>query len=549
MTKTTVMIVEDEAIVAADLASKLRQSGYEVVGIEVNGEQAIESACRLKPEVVLMDIRLKGAMDGIEAAKSIMCRHNAPVIYLTAHSDEATLERAKLSQPYGYVLKPFEERELSTTIEMALYKHRSDMQLREQREWLRVTLTSIGDAVITCDTDGLVNFLNPVAEELTGWSIEEARERPIGKILRLINEKTRQPSEDPVALVLREGRPKALANHTSLVTREGREVPIEDSAAPIMKADGRLIGVVLVFHDVTEKRRAEEALQQAKEVAEAATQAKSQFLANMSHELRTPMTGVLGMLDVVLSGNLEAEQREFIETAQASARSLVVILNDILDLTKIEMSKLSIEENPFSIRECVGNTFNLLLPTANSKMLDLNLTVAADVPETLIGDKTRLNQILTNLAGNAVKFTEKGKVEIRVVMGGNAPGGKREITFTVADTGIGIPDDKQDLLFRSFSQVDESHSRSYGGTGLGLAISKEIVKLMGGTIVFASKEGKGSTFSFTIPFGEVVTEFDDSIAPEETVPNVSLVQPVETTKTRILIAEDDQVNSSTFAVE
>ena len=240
---------------------------------------------------------------------------DAPVIYLTAHSDEATLERAKLSQPYGYILKPFEERELSTTIEMALYKHRSDQQLREQREWLRVTLTSIGDAVITCDTDGLVTFLNPVAEALTGWSIEEARERPIGEVFRLINEQTRQPSEGPVALVLREGRAKALANHTALVTRDGREIPIEDSAAPIMDADGRVIGVVLVFHDVTEKRRAEEELLQAKEAAEAATQAKSQFLANMSHELRTPMTGVLGMLDLALarqpgsgsSGNLSKQ--------------------------------------------------------------------------------------------------------------------------------------------------------------------------------------------------------------------------------------------------
>ena len=258
MTKTTVLIVEDEAIVAADLASKLGQLGYEVIGTEARGEDAVESAYRLKPEVVLMDIRLKGAMDGIEAAEAILRRHNAPVIYLTAHSDEATLVRAKLSQPFGYILKPFEERELLTIIEMALSKHQSEMQLREQREWLRITLTSIGDAVISCDNDGLINFLNPVAEALTGWSSTEARMRPIGEVLGLINELTRQPCEDSVAQVLREGCPKILANHTALVTREGLEIPIEDSAAPILDADGRVIGVVLVFRDVTEKRRAEE---------------------------------------------------------------------------------------------------------------------------------------------------------------------------------------------------------------------------------------------------------------------------------------------------
>ncbi len=246
-----------------------------------------------------MDIRLKGRWTALKRPKRSSADTAQPVIYLTAHSDESPWKGR--SSP-AIRLHPQAFRGTG-----AVNHHRDGalqapvgQQLREQREWLRVTLTSIGDAVITCDTDGLVTFLNPVAEALTGWSIEEARERPIGEVFRLINEQTRQPSEGTVALVLREGRAKALANHTALVTRDGREIPIEDSAAPIMDADGRVIGVVLVFHDVTEKRRAEEALLQAKEVAKAATQAKTLFLANMSHELRTPMTGVLGMLDIAL---------------------------------------------------------------------------------------------------------------------------------------------------------------------------------------------------------------------------------------------------------
>jgi PAS domain S-box-containing protein len=541
MDKTTVLIVEDEEIVAADLASKLRQLGYAVVGSAAEGEEAIAMACSLKPQVVLMDIRLYGPMDGIEAAEAIRHRYDVPVIYLTSHSDPGTLERAKVTEPFGYILKPFEERELATTIEMALYKHLSERTLREQREWLRVTLASIGDAVITCDTDGRVTFLNSVAETLTGWCIEEARERQIQEVFSLINEQTHQPPENPIAFVLREGQCKVLGNHTAIITRDGREIPIEDSAAPILDADGRVIGAVLVFHDVTDKRRAQEALGKAKKAAEAANLAKSQFLANMSHELRTPMTGVLGMLDIVLLGNLEEEQRESIETAQTAARSLVRVLNDILDMTKIEAGKFSIEEKPFSPRKCVENTFNILLPVAKSKGLHLNLTMADDVPETLVGDQLRLNQVLTNLAGNAVKFTEKGRVEISVASCGIKPDGKRAITFSVADTGIGIPADKQKLIFQYFTQVDQSHTRIYGGTGLGLAISKEIVERMEGTITFTSEEGKGSIFTCSIPLGEAEPDCVSFFASENTSMEVDAPCAEVIKKPRLLVAEDDQI--------
>ncbi len=288
---------------------------------------------------------------------------------------------------------------------------------------------------------------------------------------------------------------------------------------------------------------ATDALRLEKVLAEASTKAKSQFLANMSHELRTPMTGVLGMLDLALAGNLEKEQREFITVAQSSARSLIRILNDILDLTKIEMGKFSIEEQPFSLRKCVEDTKNILLPASKNKGLDLDFMVADNVPETLVGDQTRINQILTNLAGNAVKFTQKGRVELRVTAGGDIPGGKREVNFTVADTGIGIPDDKKHLLFHAFRQADESHAREYGGTGLGLAISKEIVERMGGTITFTSEEGKGSTFSFVIPLGEPETERDTTFAPVETATAWDAPRTEETRKPRLLAAEDDPVIS------
>jgi PAS domain S-box-containing protein len=263
MAKTTILIVENEAIVAADLAGKLRQLGYEVAGMAAEGQEAVALATRLCPHLVLMDIRLEGPMDGIEAAERIRLKNDVPVIYLTAHSDPATLARAKVTGPFGYILKPFDERELATQIELALYKHRADREIREQREWLRVTLTSIGDAVIATDGAGRITFINPVAESLAGWKAEEGVGQPVTQVFRVVNEQTGQPLEEPVARVLREGRSVPLANHAALVTRDGRTVPVEDTASPILDATGKVIGVVLVFHDVTEKRRSEEALREA----------------------------------------------------------------------------------------------------------------------------------------------------------------------------------------------------------------------------------------------------------------------------------------------
>ncbi len=260
MNKSKILIVEDEAIVAEDLASKLQRLGYAVAGIAADGEKAVRMARDFCPNLVLMDIRLEGKMDGIEAARDIQCRQDVPIVYLTAHSDTATLNRAKLTGPFGYILKPFEERELVTQIELALYKHKTDRQIREQREWLRVTLTSIGDAVIAAGADGRVDFMNPVAESLTGWKAEESIGRPVPEVFRIVNEKDGRDLGDPVEVVLREKRIVPLANHAALVSRDGRLVPVEDSAAPILDAAGSVVGAVLVFHDVTEKRRAEEAL-------------------------------------------------------------------------------------------------------------------------------------------------------------------------------------------------------------------------------------------------------------------------------------------------
>jgi len=261
MSNSRILIVEDEGIIAKDIQNTLNRSGYSVVGIASSGEEAIKKAMEIHPDLVLMDIVLKGAMDGVEAAEHIRDHFDIPVVYLTAYSDDTTLQRAKITEPFGYILKPFQEKELYTTIEMAIYKHTTQRKLKESEQWLATTLKSIGDAVIATNVNKLITFMNPVAEALTGWKQEEAIGKPLKDVFKVINEKTGKQADDPVAKVLSEGVIVGLANHTLLIARDGTKRPVDDSGAPIRDDKGKIIGMVLVFRDITEQKKAQEALQ------------------------------------------------------------------------------------------------------------------------------------------------------------------------------------------------------------------------------------------------------------------------------------------------
>jgi signal transduction histidine kinase/CheY-like chemotaxis protein len=297
-------------------------------------------------------------------------------------------------------------------------------------------------------------------------------------------------------------------------------------------------------------RRHSTQLEEARAKAEAASQAKSNFLATMSHEVRTPMNAIIGMTELTLHTHLTAEQRRYLDTVKSSADSMIELLNDILDFAKIETGKLSLNPVPFQLRRVLGESLAALGLRASKKNLALNCEFAGNVPDSINGDPSRLGQIITNLVGNAIKFTDQGGIAVRVEMDASEPinGATAMLLFSVSDTGIGIPEDKQQLIFESFVQVDGSTTRRYGGTGLGLSISSRLAAMMGGRLWVESVVGQGSTFHFTARFERTMSVVEGPI-PEEFQHRTPVETPEKGNRMlQVLLAEDNPVNQQ-LAVE
>jgi CheY-like chemotaxis protein len=285
--------------------------------------------------------------------------------------------------------------------------------------------------------------------------------------------------------------------------------------------------ILLGIRDITEMYAAGEALHEAKKVAEQANRAKSEFLANMSHEIRTPMTVFMAAIEHLLLIDRNPDRRHFLDMADASAKRLRALIDDILDFSRIEARKVQIDEEPFDIRQCAGEAVGMFTLPARKKNLALKMDVAAETPEEVVGDRNRLSQVLINLIGNAVKFTHEGEIRVLVQPRGSF------LEFAVSDKGIGIPEEKHHMLFESFSQVDMSFHRQHGGSGLGLAISKGLVELMGGEISVQSREGEGSIFTFSLPLKTAAKTRSE-------LPEAAPLKPdSRLAGLRILLAEDD----------
>jgi len=655
-----IFIVEDERIIAKDIEATINALGYSCIGSALTGEEAIDRIPLLKPDLVLMDINLKGGMSGVQAVEQLKEIIDVPIVYLTAYSDEKTLDRAKRTEPYGYILKPYEERELHSTIEMALYKHKMEKQIRHNEKWYRTILENIGEGVLVTTLAGKVTFANPVSLAITGYEDHEVANASLNQFFRLEAKNDLIKHISPLELFNSSVNGKASMADIFLVHKTGKKIPIDYLITPIKNEEDATVGIIIVFRDLTDQLKSEEALRateyryttifetardviytlnnegkfmtlnkafveltgfvseemlgkhfniyihpddartagrhfktlkeggyppvhelrvmtktgayryaeitsvplkehgevvtiigiardvtvrkeaeleliRAKNFAEQSKKYQEQFLANISHEIRTPMNAILGMSQLLLQSKMDTNQTEFINAIRLSAENLLVIINDILDLSKIQAGKMTFEEVPFNLIELINGLNNTIQFKVDEKKLSYSAIIDKSVHPNLIGDQIRINQVLLNLLGNAVKFTESGsvKLEIRQL---NKNRDNIEIAFIVSDTGIGIPKDKFELIFDTFKQANTDTARKYGGTGLGLTISKQLVELMGGSITVDSEVGVGSRFT-------VILRFNKSAKSSKQYPSeVASEDPKGFNGLRVLVAEDNNFN-------
>ncbi|HKN64585.1 MAG TPA: GAF domain-containing protein [Gaiellaceae bacterium] len=407
---------------------------------------------------------------------------------------------------------------IAANVGVAIQNARLFSEIDRQKQYFEMLVEVSPAAIVVMDADERVTGWNPAAAALFGYTADEAAGRMIDELV--VPADFRSESRDVTMEALGEGRTRRI---TRRAAKDGALLDVEMELVPL-RFGGENAGFYAIYHDITE-------LQRARQEAEAATQAKSAFLATMSHEIRTPMNAVIGMTDLLLGTELTGEQREFAEVVHSSGDALLHVIDDILDYSKIEAGKLDLEHEPFNLRDCVEGALDIVAPRAWEKELELGCLIDDDAPTGIVGDAPRLRQVLLNLLSNAVKFTEQGEVVV-LVNARETGAGAYEVELAVRDTGIGIPQDRMDVLFTSFSQVDASTTRRFGGTGLGLAISKRLVELMGGTISVESEPKKGSTFRIALPV--TAADVPSKISLDDGLPHLA--------GRRILIVDDNATN-------
>jgi PAS domain S-box-containing protein len=401
----------------------------------------------------------------------------------------------------------------------------AERMLEESQAIYRTLVESLPINVFRKDLDGKIVFANQRYCDELGLGLSQLIGKTDFDLFPEMAEKYRRDD----AWVLETGLPfHDIESHP----RGANDVIyVEVLKAPVMDATGRKIGIQGMFWDVTARKKAEQALLLAKEAAEAHSRSKSDFLANISHEIRTPLNGIIGITDLLLGSVREKEQREYLELIQNSSDSLLGLINEILDFSKIESGKVQLQSKRFSLRESLGDTIRSLAVRAHAKNLELCMSFDRQVPDQIVGDLDRLRQVLVNLVGNAIKFTQSGEIDFRVETV-HQNDGKVTLQFSVRDTGLGIPQDKFETIFIEFEQVDTSSTRKFGGTGLGLAIASRLVRLMGGNLQVESELGKGSRFSFTADF-HYHDNLPDSLTSALAGQNVLLIVPNATQRQSI----------------
>ncbi|HUU01865.1 MAG TPA: response regulator [Myxococcota bacterium] len=534
----TILVVDDDAALCGLLADILEKEGCRVTFVG-NCAEARAIAAKREFQVALIDLRLPDGL-GTDFLSEFKGRHpDCLCIVMTAHADLDSAVAAMEKGAFHYLRKPIESRTLLRLLDRVFEIHRlrtqkvraqRDLLVRsEESEALYLALVEAASDGVAILQDGKVIFLNRALAKMGGRRPAEVIE---SDYIDYLGEDEKQGSLARVSALLSGERRQDKAE-VRFRDRNGqmRDLEISDTA---IKHGGRP-AVLVIARDVTERRKVLSALQAAKEDAEAANRAKSEFLANMGHELRTPLAGIIGVASLLDDGGLDDKQRRYVETITRSAEVLLNVINDLLDFSRIEAGRLTLDPAPLDMRALTADVVEMLSPLAIEKGLDLSMRYAPLAPHRLVGDAGRIRRVLVNLVDNALKFTERGRVRLAVESEGRK-GDMARLRFSVHDTGIGIPGEKLDGIFDKFTQVDSSASRRYAGCGLGLAISKQLVLMMGGELSVKSRPEQGSEFFFVLDLSVVESPCEDEPVPEERT------EKSVPTGLKVLVAEDNDVS-------
>ncbi|MCB9686133.1 MAG: response regulator [Alphaproteobacteria bacterium] len=485
--RTRILVVEDEGITAWDIEHSLIDLGFEVVGVADTAEEAVDMARANHPDLVLMDVHLKGPQDGITAAGRIRDELRLPVIYLTAHRDGTTLERAKATEPFAYLLKPFHRQELQTAVEVALQRHHLERSLRERERLFSTTLRCIRDGVVTTDATGRVTLLNPTAETLTGWEETEARGRPVERVLELMDDRSNEPRDNGVATALGGTEPDPIAA-ARVVGRDGREFLVSTTVARVVDGD-HLLGTVAVMHDIERERQLRQQLEHAERLATFGTMA-----AGVAHEINNPLAFVVGNLHYAIE-SLSADGRSLdevqaLEDALDGAQRISKIVEDFRSFGRATPAS----REPVRLADVIRYAITV---TEANRRRRFEVEVEVEGDPVVYGDEARLGQVLVNLLVNATHAMEVDQrfAPITVRAGHD---GETWVFVEVVDRGCGMSDEQLKRAFEPFYTTKPQGK----GTGLGLSVAHGIVEAHGGAVQVRTRTGHGSTFRVTLPAHE-----------------------------------------------
>lgn len=503
-----ILCVDDDKVDRKIIQRQLeKRFGYELdFEAAATADEAFEKLKKDNFDIIFLDYML-GDTTGLEFLNKLNEKGiTSPVIFLTGLGDEEVAVEALKLGVYDYFTKDdLESERIFQSVINITERRKAEEEIKFERKRLQNIMDSMIDGITITDMGGKIISVNNAALQQLGYEEEEVIGKTVGEVFLEGKEATRFKE---IIGMLSSGK-KVMTQEFKAKRKDKTYFPVSANLSVLSDPAGQTEAIVVVYRDITVRKEREGALKRAKKDAEIANRTKSEFLATMSHEIRTPMNAIIGMAELLSETELDKSQRSYVEVSRNAGENLLGVINDILDLSKVEVGEIKLEKVEFNFVEVVEKTCDIMAFRAHKKGIELSEHINPEVPVNLIGDPLRLRQILINLTGNALKFTDRGEVNLDVNFANQEEaknfkkGNRKEsirLLFSVKDTGIGIPEDKKKNIFESFTQADSSVTREYGGTGLGLTICKRLIELMKGDIWVESEEGKGSTFYFTAEF-------------------------------------------------